>query len=56
MNHTTGIIIAGAGILACILLTFVAPPVLPFFIGFILGGVILYAVLMAFPAGYDEEE
>lgn len=56
MNHTTGGIAAGAGILVCILLAFFAPPVLPFFIGFLLGGILLYAVLMAFPARYDEEE
>jgi len=56
MNHTTGGIVAGAGIIVCILLALIAPPALPFFIGFMLGGVILYAVLMAFPAGYDEEE
>lgn len=46
----------GAGIIACILFALFAPYVLPFLVGFFIGAVLLYALLAATPAEYDEEE
>ena len=56
MNRTHAAGLAGVGMCVFVFLIIVAPPVLAFAAGFLIGAVFLYAILQVSPASYDEEE